>query len=79
MIENILQIDKELLIYLNNLGSEHWDSIWLFITNQLHWTPLFLFLLFLIIKSFGWKRGGFMILSLIVLVTFYKSIDSGQC
>ncbi len=70
MLENILQQDRELLIFLNNLGSEQWDSFWLAITNQFNWTPLFLFIFFLVIKPFGWKRGGFVILSLIVLVAF---------
>lgn len=69
MFESIIQIDKEVLIFLNNLGSEQWDSFWLVITNQFYWTPLFLFVFYLIIKSFGWKQGGIMILSLIILVT----------
>ncbi|PQJ78205.1 phosphatase PAP2 family protein [Polaribacter porphyrae] len=70
MFESLIQKDKELLIFLNNLGSEQWDSFWLVITNQFYWTPLFLFVFYLVIKAFGWKRGGFMILSLILLVAF---------
>lgn len=70
MLESILQKDKQLLIYLNNLGNEQWDFFWLIITNQFYWTPLFVFIFYLIIKSFGWKRGGFIILSMIVLVAF---------
>ncbi|WP_235869140.1 phosphatase PAP2 family protein [Polaribacter aquimarinus] len=68
LIEDIIQIDKKLLVFLNNLGSEQWDSLWLTITNQLNWIPLFLLIFFLIIKSYGWKRGGFMILAMVVLV-----------
>lgn len=70
MFESIIQKDKELLIFLNNLGGEQWDPFWLFITNQLNWIPLFLFVIFLVIKTFGWKRGGFVILALILLVAF---------
>ncbi|WP_397446608.1 phosphatase PAP2 family protein [Polaribacter sp. R77954] len=70
MFESIIQKDKELLVFLNSLGSEQWDPFWLLITNQLHWTPLFLFIFYLIIKSFGWKRGGVMILAMILLVAF---------
>ena len=68
MLDSIIQKDKELLVFLNNLGSEQWDSFWLVITNQFYWAPLFLFVFYLVIKSFGWKQGGFMILSLILLV-----------
>ena len=70
MLEDIIQGDKNLLIFLNILGSEQWDPFWLVITNQLSWTPLFIFIFYLTINSFGWKRGGFMILSMILLVAF---------
>ncbi len=68
MLESLLQNDRELLLYLNNLGSEQWDGFWLAITNQFHWIPLFAFIFYLSIKSFGWKKGLFLILSMILLV-----------
>lgn len=70
MIESLLQKDTELLIFLNNLGSEQWDGFWLALTNQFHWSPLFVFLLFLIYRKFGWKNGIVMTLFLVVLVAF---------
>lgn len=70
MFDRITQIDKELLIFLNNLGSEQWDSFWFAITNQFNWSPLFALLLFLIFKKFGWKNGGLLLLFLILLITF---------
>ena len=70
MLENLIHLDKNLLIFLNNLGSEQWDPIWLVITNQLYWSPLFIFIFYLTVKTFGWKRGGFMIVSMILLVAF---------
>ncbi len=70
MLDPLLQIDTELLIFLNNLGSEQWDSFWFFLTNQFSWSPLFAFLLFLIFKKFGWKNGVLLLLFLIVLITF---------
>ena len=70
MIESIIDKDKELLIFLNNLGSEFWDPLWLTITNQLYWSPLFIFIFYLIIKFYGWKNGLFIIFSMILLVAF---------
>jgi undecaprenyl-diphosphatase len=67
---DIIQKDKELLVFLNNLGNENWDALWLGITHQLNWAPLFIFIIFLVIRSFGWKRGGFVVLSMILLVAF---------
>lgn len=70
MLESILQKDKDLLVFLNSLGNEQWDSFWLLITNQFSWIPLFLFVFYLVIKSNGWKRGGFIIFCMILLVAF---------
>jgi len=70
LLDRLLQIDTELLIFLNNLGSKQWDGFWLALTNQFHWSPLFALLLFLIFKKFGWKNGGLILLFLVVLITF---------
>jgi undecaprenyl-diphosphatase len=70
MFDILIQKDKQLLIYLNSLGSEQWDPMWLFITNQLNWAPLFLLMIFLLFKNLGWKKGGFLFLFLIVMVAF---------
>lgn len=69
-METIIQSDKDLLIFLNNLGNEFWDPFWLFITNQFNWTPFFLIIFYLIVKSYGWKNGGIIIFSFVILVTF---------
>jgi undecaprenyl-diphosphatase len=68
LLDTLLQYDTELLIFLNNLGSSFWNPFWMFITNQLNWTPLFLFIIYLVYKRFGWKKGTFLILSMIALV-----------
>lgn len=70
MFDILIQKDKQLLIYLNSLGSEQWDPFWLFITDQLNWAPLFLLIIFLIFKNFGWKKGGVLFLFLIFMVAF---------
>ena len=70
LIDILVQKDKDLLVFLNSLGSEQWDPFWLLITNQFSWVPLFIFIIFLTVKSYGWKRGGFIIFSMILLVAF---------
>ena len=70
MFDILIQKDKQILIYLNSLGSEQWDPFWLFITNQINWAPLFLLIIFLLFKKFGWKKGGFLFLFVILLVAF---------
>lgn len=70
MLETLLQKDTELLIFLNNLGSEQWDGFWLALTNQFHWSPLFAFILFLLFKNFGWKHTLLLIVFIAGLVAF---------
>lgn len=69
-LDSIIEKDTQLLIYLNNFGSEQWDSFWIFITNQFNWIPLFVIILVLILKRFGFKKGVFTLLFMVVLVTF---------
>ena len=70
MIEKILSLDTELLIYLNNLGSTQYDGLWLIITNQLNWLPLFLLLLYVIFKKLGTKQTLYLLLFVALLITF---------
>ncbi len=41
MLDKILSLDQELFVYLNSLGSETFDGLWLLITKQLNWIPFF--------------------------------------
>ncbi len=68
MLERILQLDKELLIFLNGLGSDTFDGLWLVITKQLNWAPIFILVFYLLQKKIGWKKFGFYILFTAVLI-----------
>ncbi len=69
-LDKIIQYDKDLLVFINGLGTENWDSFWLLATNQLSWIPLYLLFFYLIYKTFGWKKGLGLVLLTAVLVTF---------
>ena len=69
-MEKIIQFDKQLFVFLNSLGSEQFDGLWLFITKQLHWTPFFLFVFYLLYKKVGWKHLLLIIVSIAALVAF---------
>lgn len=62
MIDQLLYYDERLFSFLNSLGSSHFDTFWLVITNKFTFIPLYAFLLFLIFKKLGWKT------SLLILV-----------
>ncbi|MAO08854.1 MAG: phosphatase PAP2 family protein [Alteromonas sp.] len=67
MLEELLKYDTELFLYLNNLGSESWDGLWLFITEKYASIPLYVLLLFLVWKKLHWK-GTFILLVCVALM-----------
>ncbi|WP_309641902.1 phosphatase PAP2 family protein [Flavobacterium sp.] len=68
MLEKIIASDKQLFVFLNGLGTETYDNLWLCITKQLYWTPLFLLVLYLLQKKLSWKNIGIMMLFIAVLI-----------
>ena len=50
-METILEIDKDLLIWINSFHAVWLDPIMFVITKTAFWTPLYLFLFFLIFKK----------------------------
>lgn len=80
MIDKLLHLDAELLVFLNNLGNGSWDGFWLIATEPLSWLPL-LFLLFLFFtKIFNFRKAVFLLLSIgigafsvLSLVNFIKN------
>lgn len=66
MLDKILAYDTELLIYLNNLGTPTFDGFWLFVTNILAWIPLYLLLIYLVIKTYTFKKAWKVIIVVVV-------------
>ena len=69
-MESLINADIELLIYLNNLGTEQWDRFWLILSNKLSAIPLYLLLLIIIFKNFGWKKSIWILIFIGILITF---------
>lgn len=76
MIDQLIDYDKELFIYLNNLGSETWDTLWLVITNKLTFIPLYAILLFLLYKKFGAKPLLVFVIVVALMITFTDQITN---
>ena len=68
MLETLLELDKNLFIFLNGLGSEAYDGFWLFITKQINWIPIFVFIMYLVFKHLGWRHAVLIILVMALLI-----------
>jgi len=76
MLEQLLQFDKELFLFLNNLGSTTWDSLWLLITNRATFIPLYALLLFIIYKKFGLKSLLVFVVVIALMITFTDQVTN---
>jgi undecaprenyl-diphosphatase len=74
MLEKIISLDKRLLVFLNGLGSETFDPLWLFLTKQINWIPFFLVLLYLVHKKLGVQQTLVIIVFVAVLLTLNNTI-----
>ena len=68
-MEQLLEYDHELFLYLNSLGNESWDLFWLIITNKLYAAPLYAVLIYLIYKKFGLKGTVISVLVVAAMIT----------
>nr|WP_262918724.1 phosphatase PAP2 family protein [Flavobacterium sp. HXWNR69] len=75
-MEQLINIDKELFLFLNGLGSEPFDGFWKIITKQVYWSPFFIAVFCLLQKKVGWKGLGIIILFLATLITFTDQITN---
>lgn len=69
-METLINLDAQLFLYLNNLGTSSWDSFWLIITNKYLAFPLYGLLALLVLWKTGFKSAvisGFMILGTVAV------------
>lgn len=76
MLEQLIQYDTELFLYLNNLGTETWDGFWMAYTYKFNWIPFYALLMFLIYKHIGKKNMLILVLIVVAMVTFTDQITN---
>ena len=69
MLERIIEIDTQLLLFLNGLGTPSWDGFWLFMTTSVTSIPIYLLAAYFVYKTYGLKKMLFSLLFLAILIT----------
>lgn len=69
MLDQILNYDEQLFLFLNNLGTESWDEFWKVVTEKWSSIPLYVVLLFLVFKNFGAKGTLIVMVCAALMVT----------
>lgn len=72
MWEKFAEWDRELFVYLNNLGVEDYDAFWLFITQIRNWIPLYILFFILFLIAFRRKKAILAILG--TLLSFVTAL-----
>lgn len=67
-MEQFLEYDHKLFLYLNGLGNSSWDNFWLVITHKLYAAPLYAILIYLIYKKLGLKGTVITILVVALMI-----------
>ena len=74
-MDTILEIDKDLLIWVNSFHADWLDPIMLLITKTEFWTPLYLFFIYLMFKKLE-THQWFALLGAILTILFADQITS---
>jgi undecaprenyl-diphosphatase len=76
MIEKLIEWDKELLLLLNSFRASWLDPVVLLLTETFFWLPLYLFLLYVVIKTFK-KKSWIPLLGITLTIVLTDRITSG--
>ncbi|MEO9512125.1 MAG: phosphatase PAP2 family protein [Flavobacteriaceae bacterium] len=77
MLEELIQIDKELFLYLNHLGTPFWDSFWTYLSRIISFitVPLYLVVVLYSYQVFGLKKTAIILGMLIILITCTEQLS----
>ena len=55
ILNDLINIDVDLFLFLNGIHSPFFDVVFYWVTSKIFWLPLYIFLLYLVAKNYGWK------------------------
>lgn len=76
MIEQLIELDKELFIYLNGLGTETWDGFWMFYTTKFNWIPFYAVLVYLMYKRLNTKMFVLTLVVVALMILFTDQVSN---
>ena len=76
MLESLVEFDRKAFLFLNGLGTETWDGFWLFMTDSISSVPLYIVLLILTYRTFGFKKTLIIIVAMALLITVTDQLSN---
>jgi undecaprenyl-diphosphatase len=75
-LETLLQADRELLLFFNNIYSPLWDNFFWIFTSTPIWIPFYFSLAIVFFRRMKWQ-GFWMVLALVLVILLCDQISSG--
>ena len=75
MIESLLELDRELILYINNAGNIRWDQFMLFMSEKWVWLPMYIGILSIILRQFE-QDSWIPLVMIVVLITLADQATS---
>ncbi len=69
MIETLSRLDTSFFLFLNGIHSPLWDSVMWAVSGKVTWLPLYLFILYLLVRKYRWNSLVILLLFIPLLVT----------
>tara|TARA_Y100000385_G_scaffold289973_1_gene361253 strand:+ start:11990 stop:12556 length:567 start_codon:yes stop_codon:yes gene_type:complete len=76
MLDQLIELDKTLLVFLNNLGSVYWDDFWAVVTNKRTFIPLYIVLLYFMSRTLNKKTTFVLVLIIASMILFTDQITN---
>ncbi|HLO58233.1 MAG TPA: phosphatase PAP2 family protein [Bacteroidales bacterium] len=73
MIDSLIHLDKQWLLWINGHNTPFLDSLMYFVSGKLEWIPLYAVLLFFIIRKYRLK-SLWILLAVVVLITLSDQV-----
>lgn len=68
ILDHLQTIDGKITLAINSLHFEAGDYFWQLFSLKEMWYPLYAIVLYFAIRRLGWKKGGIMILSMVLTI-----------
>lgn len=68
--QEIHRLDQDATLWINSFYSDFSDVVWSLFSNKLIWIPLYLLIVYFVIRRLGWKRGGIVVAGALLTFAF---------
>lgn len=68
MLETLKSIDQEVFLFLNGLHCSYFDPVMFWGTKTIIWVPLYLALLYLVVKNYKWQTLWILLFTILMII-----------